>query len=72
MEEQRWPRYTDVHDFVLVVTTTEQRLRNMMEHAEAVAEIALFTTLDQAKQDPRGEIWVDCFGNTASLEAMVR
>ena len=67
--EERWPRYQGVSDFVLIVTSTHGRLQNMVENAKGTAfqGIALFTTLDAARQDACGEIWADCFGERASL-----
>lgn len=59
--------YADVQDFLLYVTMSERRLEGLLTHADQVKGIALFTTLDKAKSDPRGPIWVDGFGETAAL-----
>ena len=65
--QQRWSVYRGVEDLLLVVTCSPTRLENLRRTCEAVANIALFTTLDQAKPSPFGEIWIDHFGNKAAL-----
>jgi hypothetical protein len=68
---QRWSVYRDVTDFLLVVTSSESRLEGLRRNAEAVAGIALFTTLTAAMESPLGEIWIDCAGNRAALPGSV-
>ena len=65
--QARWRKYRGVEDFLLVVTSTEDRMKRVIEHSSEVAGIALFTTLDKALDDPYGVIWVDCFGKEVAL-----
>jgi hypothetical protein len=61
-------RYAGVEDYVLYVTLTAKRVEGLRRHAhEAVRRIALFTTLADAKRDPRGEIWIDCQGERTAI-----
>ena len=68
-QKRRWKRYRHIsNDFLLVVTTSETRLLNLIDHAGAVANIALFTTLDQAVGSPFASIWRGCQdGQTVAL-----
>jgi hypothetical protein len=60
--------YAGVHDFVLYVTMSPRRLENLRRNChEAVRNIALFTTLDAAKREPHGEIWIDAMGEKAGI-----
>lgn len=65
--QQRHAAYAGVQDFLLFVTLSAARMPRLIAGAEAVREIALFTTLEQAMREPRGEIWVDAFGIRASI-----
>ncbi len=65
--EERWSLYRNVKEYLLVVTCSQARLEGLLQCAEPVSGIAMFTTLDAAKDSPHGEIWVDCFGNRVSL-----
>lgn len=65
--EKRWENYSGVSDYLLVVTSSETRLRNLVEHSSEVRGIALFTTLDEVKEEPYGEVWLDCFGKRVAL-----
>jgi len=73
MTEGRWPKYRGVENFVLVVTSTEHRKENLIENAKgtAVENIALFTTLDEAKENRGGKIWADCSGEKAGLPGII-
>jgi hypothetical protein len=65
---RRQARYSGVEDFLLYVTSTEKRRDGLRNHThEAVRSIALFTTLDAALRDPRGEIWIDCQGERTAI-----
>ena len=58
VQKRRWRRYEQVtQDLLLVVTLSPIRMENLIRHANRVASIALFTTLDQVKEKPFGSIW---------------
>ena len=59
--------YADEQDLLLYVTLTERRMAGLIQHSEAVKDIALFTTLERVQADPDGEIWVDWFGGTSAI-----
>ncbi|MCA9051382.1 MAG: hypothetical protein KDA89_21740 [Planctomycetaceae bacterium] len=60
--------YTGVEDFVLYVTLSERRCDTLIRNVhDAAKPIALFTTLQSAVRNPRGEIWRDAFGKSASI-----
>ena len=62
-QRKRWKRYSTVKDeFLLVVTLSKIRMKNLITNADGVRSIALFTTLAEAIADPYGEIWRDCLG----------
>ena len=65
--EKRQKVYSHVNDFVLYVALSERRLQGLIRHSQQIQRIALFTTLERAIADPRGEIWQDCDGRTASI-----
>jgi hypothetical protein len=65
---RRQARYLGTEDYVLFVTLSPRRLEHLRQRAhEAVKGIALFTTLDEALREPRGEIWIDCQGERTSI-----
>jgi hypothetical protein len=65
---RRQARYSGIEDFVLFVTSSQRRLEGLRENAhQAVQRIALFTTLEVALAQPRGEIWIDCQGERTSI-----
>lgn len=64
---ERQRAYSGVTDFLLFVTLTHRRMAGLIARAERVRDIALFTTLRQSMDDPRGEIWTDAFGNKAGI-----
>lgn len=66
-QKQRWKKYADVEQPVLVVTTGEQRMRNLMDHAQKVAHIAAFSTFKKITADPFGRVWVDTRGRQFTL-----
>lgn len=65
--EKRQQVYAGVDDFVLYVTLSDRRMDGLMRHSEKIDRIALFTTLQQAIADPRGDIWQDYSGNVVSI-----
>jgi hypothetical protein len=67
VEQRQRKGYRGVQDLLLYVTLSDQRLEGLVAHANFVKRIALFTTLAKVKQDPYGDIWVDCFGDCAAL-----
>ena len=63
-QRKRWKRYDKVADeFLLVVTSSKKRMKNLISSADGVRSIALFTTLKEAIENPFGEIWHDCSGS---------
>lgn len=60
----KWRRYAGVEDFILVVAMTDSRMEKLMQGAELVKSIALFTTFQRLRE---GRPWVDCFGATVTL-----
>lgn len=65
---RRQSRYSGVEEFLLYVTLTARRLEGLRKNAHAaVKQIAMFTTLDEAIRDPRGQIWIDCQGERAAI-----
>lgn len=65
--KERWKAYGNTKDLLLVVTSTQKRLQNLLKHSQRVAHIAVFTTLAEARKNPHGKIWIDTSGNAGSL-----
>jgi hypothetical protein len=61
--------YRTVRNFVLFVTLSPVRLQNVIERADAVKDIALFSTLDAVMADPWGPVFHDGYGNTVGLSS---
>ncbi|MCA9047180.1 MAG: hypothetical protein KDA89_00530 [Planctomycetaceae bacterium] len=60
--------YTGVEDFVLYIALSERRCEALIRNVhDAAKPIALFATLQTAVRSPRGEIWRDAFGKSASI-----
>lgn len=44
-------------DTVLVITTSEDRLKDLLDWSEEIADVACFITLDDLIADPFGRVW---------------
>ena len=44
-------------DTALVVTSSEDRLKDLLDWSEGIADVAIFTTLDELLADPFGRVW---------------
>jgi hypothetical protein len=67
-QQKRWAKcYSHVGDYLLVVTSSTTRMKNLIRNAAAVHSIALFTTFAQACEHPFGEIWTDCHDQTVAI-----
>jgi hypothetical protein len=65
---RRQAAYAGTDNFLLYVTTSTKRLDGLRKNVhDAVKRIALFTTLDQAIANPRGDIWVDSEGERTAI-----
>lgn len=64
---KRQRAYAGVEEPLLYVTLNAKRREGLRKVSKAVASIALFTTLEQVKESPRGNIWMDCNGDTVSI-----
>ncbi len=64
---RRFLPYRSSPDLVLWVCPTESRMEGLRRRAEAIRDVALFTTLDQALRNPHAPIWVDYDGERAAL-----
>ncbi len=58
----KWKRYAGVTDFILVICYTKRRLKLLMQSAEAVKDIALFTRFRWLWSGRVREPWIDCSG----------
>ena len=56
-EELQESNPNDQLDTVLVVTNSEDRLQDLLEWSEQIAEFGCFTTLDELTADPFGRVW---------------
>ena len=64
----KWRRiYSKVREFLLVVTLSPVRMQHLIERAEQVKEIALFSTLDAVLADPHGPVYCDAYGETGAI-----
>jgi hypothetical protein len=64
---KRQAAYAGVEDSLLYVTLSKRRCENLRKASKAVASIALFTTLNEALENPRGAIWRDATGEDVSI-----
>lgn len=64
---RRQEAYRGVNEFVLYVTLSKGRREGLRKRSRAIASTALFTTLDEVKEDPRGDIWVAYDGDKVSI-----
>jgi hypothetical protein len=64
--EAKWKRYEGVEGFILVIAVTESRMERLRKGAEAVKNIALFTTFERL-QSGRGEPWIDWYGQRTDI-----
>jgi predicted transcriptional regulator len=65
--QNRFGKYRGTQDFVLWVCASARRMELLRHSAEVIREIALFTTLDLALDNPHAPIWVDFDGERAAL-----
>lgn len=64
----RQRRYAGSTDYLLYITLSDRRRDGLLKHADdAVKSIALFTTLAEVVRAPRGEIWIDCYGERTAI-----
>lgn len=65
MQVQRRQRvYRGVDELVLYVTLlSPRRIRGFISVSKAIEGVVLFTTLAEATDEPRGQIWVNCEGD---------
>ena len=63
--QQKWKRYGKFDGFILIVAVWEERMQRLILWAEAVKEIALFTTFTRLLKVT--EPWVDCTGQAIRL-----
>jgi hypothetical protein len=65
---RRQASYAGTEDYVLYVTSSAKRLEGLRKNVhETVKRIALFTTLEEALANPRGEIWIDSQGERTAI-----
>jgi hypothetical protein len=64
---KRFTRYRTTDDVVLWICSSEKRRDGLRRHAEMIRGTALFTTLDEALDNPHAAIWLDFDGATAAL-----
>ena len=64
-QAKRWELYRTVddrHHELLVITTSEARMDELIKHADAVRHIARFTVLETLLETPKENVWIDCSG----------
>lgn len=59
---QRWEQYRDSDGYLIVITTTEKRLRQLMDVSQCVKEVALFCRLDDVRRSPGGAVYFTTAG----------
>jgi hypothetical protein len=64
--QAKWKRYEGVTGFILVIAVTESRMERLRKGAEAVKNIALFTTFERLHSG-KNEPWIDWYGQTTGM-----
>jgi len=63
--QEKWKRYGKIDGYILVIAQREARMQRLRKGAEAVKNIALFTTFERLTKGE--EPWADWFGNTMKV-----
>ncbi|MCH9789181.1 MAG: hypothetical protein K0U82_00070 [Planctomycetes bacterium] len=70
-QKVRWAKYENYEGVLLIVTSSQIRLNGLIQGADAINEIALFTTFEELFGEPRGEIWQNTKGYVVVPDSLV-
>lgn len=64
---QKWLRYGDLDGYILVICHTKRRLRRLLESAELVKDVALFSRFRWLGSPRVREPWIDWYGKRTRI-----